>query len=250
LLTEDMKFSKIVFLNNNFGFISRCSYDQNLFKTTDGGNSWIDISPNILPLGIMDIQFPTRLVGYAIGCNKDSVLAKTINGGNTWSSLKLPPLPEIPWTFHFITDSIGFMGYDKVFKTMNGGLNWTLTNSKMGWVDRDRIVQYYFLDSQTGFVITEHWNIYKTIDSGNLWEHISIPIIPSYGCRRMAFNDKFGFIFGYSILYPFTSHDHGTSWIIDSSYPILYPASCISSYNNKIMIGTITGHILIRTNED
>lgn len=59
---------------------------KRLYKTTDGGVTWTDISNNIntlLPVGnMLNVMFHDQNNGYVIGSN---VIFTTTNGGNSWS---------------------------------------------------------------------------------------------------------------------------------------------------------------------
>ncbi|MBK8546914.1 MAG: hypothetical protein IPL63_05880 [Saprospiraceae bacterium] len=58
---------EITFTNENTGYIVGGSMNQSLIqKTIDGGETWLDISPNISK-GFLGVSFPSLNVGYVVG---------------------------------------------------------------------------------------------------------------------------------------------------------------------------------------
>ncbi|WP_380024413.1 WD40/YVTN/BNR-like repeat-containing protein [Effusibacillus consociatus] len=53
-----------------------------LYKTTDGGTSWAEITPNIYLTNTSQIQFVTDKIGFLLTNNNH--LYKTIDGGENW----------------------------------------------------------------------------------------------------------------------------------------------------------------------
>lgn len=68
----------VFFTNSKIGFAANRS--SNLFKTTDGGNSWSSISVN----NIRSIFFTDTLIGYTVGSAGN--LKKTTNLGTSWTT--------------------------------------------------------------------------------------------------------------------------------------------------------------------
>ena len=81
--------TKVSFLNSNVGW--GASYDGKIFKTTDGGGNWItqDITASTLfgeyGVPLRDLQFTTADSGWAVGgISGNSLILRTINGGENW----------------------------------------------------------------------------------------------------------------------------------------------------------------------
>lgn len=255
-LTSDKKFFNLYFLNKDTGFIFRNTQSENLFQTTDGGTTWSDISPTVLPWGMLDVEFVNQSVGYAVGgVFMDSSIARTNDGGQTWTHIPKPSLCDAPMAVHFITDSIGFTGDDEIYKTTDAGSTWILTSTSGGWPHSgsygDRVTNYKFFDNQTGFAIRDDWHIYKTIDGGITWELTQLPVSGiSGGCRDIVFDqNNFGYVVGYGLYQPFKSSDAGNTWLLDGTYPAWAPATCISiSKEHKVIIGTREGDVVLNEN--
>lgn len=90
-------------------------------------------------LRLNSISFGSSSVGY-IGAN-DSTLLKSIDAGDSWfvqntNGIDFTDLPHITQV-DFLTDSIGFLTVGtadyagQIYKTLDGGVNWTLENTLM-----------------------------------------------------------------------------------------------------------------------
>ena len=254
-LTSDKKFFNLDFVNKDTGVVFRNTQSENMFLTTDGGITWTDVSPNVMPWGMLDVDFVNQTVGYAVGGfaimgQPDSIIARTTDGGQTWTNVSKPPLCEHPMAIKFLTDSIGFTGDEEIYKTTDAGTTWILATTPAGWISGDRITDFKFFDDLTGFAITDKWHIYKTMDGGNSWQFTQLPVSPINGCRDIVFDqNNFGYIVGFGLFQPFISSDAGNSWVIDGSYSPYYPATCAStSADHKIIIGTREGDVILKEN--
>ena len=108
-------------VNENIFYISG---DNGLIKkTVDGGASLIDQSL-VLSHPIKSIQFLNNQMGYAssydyTGYNSFGFF-KTTDGGATWM-LQSNPVT----TFFFLDENVGFVTFEGIKKTIDGGLNFT-----------------------------------------------------------------------------------------------------------------------------
>lgn len=249
-ITTDSIFANLQFLNKDTGFIFRNFSSNSLLRTTDGGQTWTDVSTSALPYGVFDMEFVSPLIGYATGGFMDSVIAKTTDGGQTWTHVPSPPNVS-PLAIKFLNDSTGFAGNEIIYKTTNSGQTWVPTNTPNGWNPTNRISNYYFIDELNGFALTEEWIVYKTTDGGLNWNANNLPVLPNTGsCYNFSFDQNFfGYCMGYAIYQPFVSMDGGQTWVIDASFPAhLNAVSIAISYDHKVMIGTSTGEVVIRNN--
>ncbi len=127
-----------------------------------------------------------------------------------------------------------------IMKTSNGGLNWTIQNSK----SRVSIHDIFFLNKRLGWALG--WNIYnpvppygtyffKTTDGGVNWDTSFFPLENVY-LRKVYFQDSlYGFLGGaYKNLLRTT--DAGANWIdveIDSLSVMNFPVTNFAFYNNN-----------------
>lgn len=217
----------VYFIDNNTGYVSGLS--GTILKTTDGGTSWVSqsnpfgVGANLYTLYFTDSNtgFAT---GYLMGFNKPIIL-KTTDGGASWVS-KPNGLPAFYMDLSllsvcFPTSNIGYVcgNFGKVYKTTDGGENWT---ELMTVGASTRLNSIEFIDSNTGFVVGDAGassTIFKTTDGGVTWtSQISgITETPSWPhFFSIAFLDaNIGYTVGYSvggIGRVFKTVDGGASW--------------------------------------
>jgi photosystem II stability/assembly factor-like uncharacterized protein len=189
------------FLDANTGYI--CGYGNSLFKTTNGGQSWIDLSfpttaqnlnvvyffdvnrgfvcstndslyrttnggqswtPVFIGFQAQTVSFPNLNTGYVSGLGG---IARTTDAGITWASWIIQGYGDI----FFINPSTGWTtnytgtGSD-IYKTTNGGNNWILQYSSTNF----RIIyNFYFINENTSWAVGYRELILKTTDGGINW---------------------------------------------------------------------------------
>jgi photosystem II stability/assembly factor-like uncharacterized protein len=145
-----------------------------LYKTTDGGDSYQDIS-HMAGYDSYGLDFVSENTGYMINNNSnvDGNVFKTTDGGQNWQELTVPAHMWRCISFH--DENIGFVGggiinysqdaAGKLFKTIDGGQNWTevvISNLKI-------VRDIFFVNSSVLFITTDHARVYKSTDGGNSW---------------------------------------------------------------------------------
>jgi len=191
------EFLSVYFLNELTGIAVGGYYSSLIRKTTDGGNSWITKDSSISS-GYRSVYFTDSVTGYAVGGG--GRIRKTINAGENWfslNSLKGGTLYKIKfynkqngfifsgssmrttnagnsWTFYDMQfsdaaflDSVNWYGLKSdgaVFKTTNGGINWSGQYTGTG----DVFKSIFFLNENTGFIAGDNY-IRRTINGGNTW---------------------------------------------------------------------------------
>jgi PKD repeat protein/photosystem II stability/assembly factor-like uncharacterized protein len=135
-----------------------------VLKTVNGGLTWVVLRNE----SFTSLQFLNSNLGFVTASNK---VSKTINSGATWTPLTVPP-EEIASSF-FLTENNGWLntykdGVGKVYFTSNGGNSWTLMSSTA----YSSIVsaKMHFINDSTGYAVQGAFQIYKTTDSGRVWE--------------------------------------------------------------------------------
>lgn len=133
-----------------------------LFKSTDGGNSWIE-----LPIdNILYLQFFNMNLGWAKSSNLNGgFLLKTTNGGNTWNQ-QVQPMRA----YQFTTEQIGwYINNNQIYYSTDGGNNWMLQNSNTN----NELLDIFFLNNDNGWIVGENGTILYTPNGGLPVELIS-----------------------------------------------------------------------------
>ncbi len=132
-----------------------------MFKTTDGGVTWVPKKTAIFSGAVLNVQFFDKYKGYAFtdvssGGVEGSGLKKTIDGGAIWNTVY-----ENYWggvvDFDFLTPEIGFLAacdFDtlRFLKTENAGITWNVINTGYGFDPMD----IQFFDDNHGIIIGEY----------------------------------------------------------------------------------------------
>jgi photosystem II stability/assembly factor-like uncharacterized protein len=148
-----------VFFINNTGFTA----STNIFKSTDGGDSW-----STLPLPSEAVSTP--IFNLTMGSTMNAIfisptqLVVTHNGGESFTT-KASPDPTL--TDIFFTDStVAYAIGNSVWKTIDAGDNWTKLYDFArpgGWSS------IFFTSGQTGWV-SKKTGVYKTLNGGIDWQ--------------------------------------------------------------------------------
>jgi len=138
-------------------------WQGNVFKTTDGGQSW---SP-IMVLGTTDhwadLDFSDPLQGKLL--SENGSLYTTTDGGDTWQA-KATPAQSNYMRMQFFDENNGYLHEPSsgLYSTSNGGQNWTLVSiDKVGLFSR-----FFFTTPTSGWAIG-NGNVYKTTNGGVTW---------------------------------------------------------------------------------
>jgi photosystem II stability/assembly factor-like uncharacterized protein len=232
------------------------------------------------------IQFLNENTGYIVGevdSDRGSIY-KTTNYGVNWVKLQTSPYINIAlWNLSFINVNTGYVcGYNsKIFKTTDGGLNWTYslapshnvaqsyqaikffdentgylggrdglivktTNGGINWntliIAYNDINSFYFFDINTGIMDTYGGQFYKTTNAGVNWNNY----LSYYSFYHLDFVDNnTGFASGFRV---YKSTNSGNSWFpISPSSNWTYSLSVI---NNSIIYSGLydSSHIYKTTN--
>ncbi|RPI13781.1 MAG: T9SS C-terminal target domain-containing protein [Ignavibacteriae bacterium] len=241
------------FVSDNVGYAA--GIFGSVLKTTDAGINWTKLPTNISK-NFLSMSFPNENTGYIGGGNQ--LMMKTTDAGNTWSNLQLPVQEPMDTMFYvldikFLTANTGYaLGFflmeSKIWKTTNGGLNWTVhttgganylkelffidenngfavggsfvgeviktTNGGLNWAlvyNSDyALISVYFLNLSTGFAGAENGRVYKTTDAGNTWNSMWSP--SSLDINAIEFvNANTGFGFGTGSVFV-KSTNGGNNW--------------------------------------
>ncbi|MBZ0199818.1 MAG: T9SS type A sorting domain-containing protein [Ignavibacteriaceae bacterium] len=157
-----------------------------IFKTTDGGLTWIlNYQNNVDGFNFTSVFFVNENVGYVAG--NDATIAKTIDGGINWETIIIPAETSDLKDIHFVDENTGWAisaasNTSNVYKTIDGGTNWTLelANTTSDLEDID------FFDANHGVVCgggVGVVDIYYTAD-GSTWTKSPVPVLGGFNYTR------------------------------------------------------------------
>ncbi|MGV3599544.1 MAG: YCF48-related protein [Bacteroidota bacterium] len=243
-------FEVVYFLDANTGFIGRTDItgSPNLLKTTDGGQNWTNVSSSAMNQGVSNVFFTSANIGYATGgVGAGNAFATTVDGGQTWAALTTPSMAASTALF-FVNDSIGFSGSTEIAKTIDGGKNWQQVNMTP-LSNGNTIADILFTSASVGYALTYNGSvILKTVDGGNNWSSVTAG---SSGALAKAIGfatANTGYAVGLTLPKPLITTNHGTTWDVDTSFPSGLAAFSLSAGNGKVLIGTMGGEIVLKTN--
>jgi len=166
--------SRMVFPDSQIGYLAQSSLGQikSITKTSDGGITWNDlpIPNNLFPYSC---YFFDTLSGIAVG--RYGGISRTSDGGQTWTvpdSISNYTLYDIA----FVNDSIGyivggFTQYDIstvrkgiIFKTMDGGINWSMIDSSYF----DGLTKLHFPSDSIGYAVGYNGIILKISNANSI----------------------------------------------------------------------------------
>jgi len=168
---------------------------------------------------------------------------KTIDGGTNWTlqGSEFTPNPIINLII-FLNQDLGFAAGTSVYKTTNGGSNWT----HLPLIHGDQIISMHLINTQIGFSLGFGYNeLYKTTDGGASWTQLFVE--PNVYLNKISFvNDSIGYIISSDKVY--ISTNQGTTWTKQNS-PYHWGMSDISfvSSHRGWIVGT-KGLIMNTTN--
>ncbi len=157
--------------NDNIGYAVDA---DRIWKTTDRGFTWTAVSTDPGSFFTFLESVDDNNV-FAMSTNSTtSKILKTTNGGAGWQTMGLPAgLVEYA---AFITASKGWLnmndafGNGSVYYTSNGGTSWVQKNDVT--VTPFSCDKMKFVNDSTGYALSGLFTVWKTTDSGKVWEPI------------------------------------------------------------------------------
>jgi photosystem II stability/assembly factor-like uncharacterized protein len=157
----------LYFFEQNNGFVGGYSTTGAIYKTSDGGNNWVEIPVGGNEPGIIKaIHFVTPAIGYAVGNLELSTVYRTTDGGNSWSMMS--GTMDAATSVFFLDLKTGFVTDD------SGGLYKydTVYNQFLNIFQSDySLKQITFINDTVGFIVGGNGIIMKTTNRGVTWNY-------------------------------------------------------------------------------
>lgn len=207
-------------INNGFSL----SLNDKLLKTSDGGLSWTDVTPNValdnFPSSLYRVYFQSALQGWL---SSNSGLFKTSDGGSTWTKVG-NSYPASQLKFTSAVQGWGLSTTNGVMTTSDGGSTWVthkVGGTAMVASDTVDVVEStraaYFLDDQHAWVAAQpRWTtgstitLYRTVDSGATWQALTTPTAFYGGLHFVSALQGWGLGSGGEL---YETQDGGSTWV-------------------------------------
>lgn len=201
--TNNQRFDDVFFLNDNLGWAAN-GYYAAVFKTTDGGTTWIE-QVNEASIGgdyyFRNIEFLDENIGF-LGTLNGSFF-KTIDGGDNWTLVNnITPNPSAICGLDAVGTSTiygcgAYFTPAHIIKSVDSGATWQYINMSDY---ANALVEIFFLTENIGFVSGRNDNgatVLKTTDGGSTWiEIFNSNIVGEYVWKLQVFESNTDVIFG------------------------------------------------------
>lgn len=207
-ISKDIILNSVTFSDPLTGFV--CSNKGKLFRTTDGGDFWMEISPPVKCIAVNKIFFKDKYSGFLAGGIENSgkgIIYKTTDRGLSWKIIFQNPGEGMFRDIYFKDYMTGFAvgGNGSTATTYDGGVSWNIKN--LTPYDLHAVI---FNRSGTGIITGENGVIFRTSDGGKSWHYISP--IQFKNLNSVLFTDDLNVISAGNKGTMIFSEDAGVSW--------------------------------------
>lgn len=209
-------FTSLFFLNQSTGYATASNNSAGLFSTIDGAYSW-GIS---FPYYCKSIKFLNNTFGFCVS-RENPYNKALIYNGNAWTSYRVNYITNSNYlnSIDFISTTIGYTVGDsgKIFKTLNGGNNWTSQNNYTS----NNLKSVKAIDLNKVITVGNNGTIKATSNGGTTWYTQNSTTTNNLNSLYML-NSTIGFIVG--DIGTILKTTNGGVWVkkIDEIIPINY----------------------------
>ncbi len=196
-------FSSVEFADSRNGWA--VGSHAGLFKTSDGGDSWHQMTRGVLST-LYSVHFFDDVAGLVAG--RDGTILRTTNGGSEWEPVSIEGEDSLK-DLTFVSREQGWLiGSDHLFATKDGGDTWERIYDIQ---QRNAVSDLAFTDAENGWMLWglhEKDTIRRTVDGGRTW--VVQKEFPEQLTGIHFVNDSTGWVLSPHDLY-FTK-DYGENW--------------------------------------
>lgn len=254
---SNQNYKVVYFFNESVGILAGTDiispYTSRVYKTTDGGNSWIETGT--LENDPIGVYFINSVVGYIYGGDvSGTFMYKTINGGNSWGTTIFNGGQWGIGSVSFIDANTGVVfrrGGMSYYRTTTSGSTWDILSTNFGMFSSQ------FINNNSGFACGLGGYLAKSTNAGANWSYNRILGITDSLFSLKFTSFKVGYIVGQGSLILQTT-DGGTNWTPLAS-PSLYSLRAMTFTNSLTgyavgdkgtIIKTITGVVTDASNSN
>lgn len=194
--------NKISFNDDSIGWMN---VNDSLYKTTDGGISWIN--QNIIGINgfITDICVVAEDELYAVTEIYGQQFIKSTNSGESWEIRDIEERSK--YKISFYDEISGFLFGSDLIKTVNGGQSWTKCDTS----NNTDIYDIDFVSMDKGFSLGDD-GLYITHDGGHSWKKQFNPegISTNHNGNIQMLNNLKGWLITFEKIYK--TEDGGYTW--------------------------------------
>lgn len=203
--------SKITFVNANTAYAVNI-YGEFLYKTTDAGLTWIKENPLLssgtaraLAIKPGDGQFCVVGWGSSYNNNTGHTIWLKSSTGEWVKRSGMSPYNTF-YSTNWFDEKTGYVFGATSFKTIDGGITWKQMN--IGNSTDYAVQTSFFVSKEVGFC-NYYGNLKKTVDGGESWTKLDIPVSNSAADIYFVDEQK-GFVSAAGAIY--RTVNGGTSW--------------------------------------
>ncbi|OGY97589.1 MAG: hypothetical protein A3A43_00055 [Candidatus Liptonbacteria bacterium RIFCSPLOWO2_01_FULL_56_20] len=151
-----------------YAFFGSTGNSSGLYKTTNAGSNWSMVYP-VSASTLPDSNSIAMVDASTLLFQNDPLIWRSTDSGATWTGMgTLSGVQEV----FFVSSSTGWAatGNDDVYKTTDGGANWTIQMNDAGGSSSAGINSLHFTDSSTGWWTgADAGEFARTVNGGTTW---------------------------------------------------------------------------------
>ena len=236
---DDITYYSIFFSDENNGWI--VGYSGTIKYSSDGGETWKSQQSGVSS-NLWDVYFINNQKGWV--CGNNNTILRTSDGGNSWHNISpVDTMGKIFISISFINDEEGWICNNggEILKSIDGGLSWEL-KKKFRTSSGSHLIVF---DSNTVYAL--HGYLYRTFDSGETWDSLTVSIPENYMASGIFFSNMDNgwittmngtggeYITNYPVI---ITNDGGITWFSSDS---LEDGGLMCSYFTNENIGWVAG---------